>query len=312
VRLRYETALTDAARAVIGPLMPTPAPCVRPPLWTIRAVLNALFHVLRTVVSWRLIPKICQCARPLSAASSAGATGGCSARSTTPSSCWIARGSDGKPHRPPRPSTAKASRRRKAVVRAATRPARGSTGASAKRRSTWTGALVLDPQPADRQDRDAEPCGCCACRVGSPRSLPRPSPMQAMRATCVGDRRGPLTRGRRRSRRGRASDYAGLGRGVQRARSGRADRRQGAPGSPAPERRAAGGAAQAGRAGADADRPRGGPLAAGRSRPDPVRGSRRLGVSVSRCLGVSVSEQTLMRISIRYINGAWMRLISDS
>lgn len=36
------------------------------------------------------------------------------------------------------------------------------------------------------------------------------------------------------------------------------------------------------------------------------------GVSVSRCLGVSVSEQTLMRISIRYINGAWMRLISDS
>lgn len=28
--------------------------------------------------------------------------------------------------------------------------------------------------------------------------------------------------------------------------------------------------------------------------------------------GVSVSEQALMRIGIRYINGAWMRLISDS
>ena len=57
VGLRSETDLTDAEWAVIEPLMPKPAPCGRPPLWTTREVLNSIFYVLRGGISWRLIPK---------------------------------------------------------------------------------------------------------------------------------------------------------------------------------------------------------------------------------------------------------------
>lgn len=57
VGLRYETDLTDAEWAVIAPLMPRPEPRGRPPLWTTREVLNAIFYVLRGGISWRLIPK---------------------------------------------------------------------------------------------------------------------------------------------------------------------------------------------------------------------------------------------------------------
>ena len=55
--LRYDTDLTDAEWAVIGPLMPEPAPCGRPPLWTMREILNAIFYVLRGGIAWRLLPK---------------------------------------------------------------------------------------------------------------------------------------------------------------------------------------------------------------------------------------------------------------
>jgi transposase len=55
--LRYETDLTDAEWAVIEPLMPRPAPCGRPPVWTPREILNAIFYVLRGGIAWRLIPK---------------------------------------------------------------------------------------------------------------------------------------------------------------------------------------------------------------------------------------------------------------
>ncbi|MDQ7762022.1 transposase, partial [Xanthomonas sontii] len=57
VGLRYEADLTDAEWAVIAPLMPRPAPCGRPPLWTTWEVLNAIFYVLRGGISWRMIPK---------------------------------------------------------------------------------------------------------------------------------------------------------------------------------------------------------------------------------------------------------------
>ena len=57
VGLRSETDLTDAEWAVIEPLMPKPAPCGRPALWTTREVLKAIFYVLRGGISWRLIPK---------------------------------------------------------------------------------------------------------------------------------------------------------------------------------------------------------------------------------------------------------------
>jgi hypothetical protein len=45
--LRYQTDLTDAEWAVIEPLMPEPATGGRPPIWTTRDVLNAIFYVLR-------------------------------------------------------------------------------------------------------------------------------------------------------------------------------------------------------------------------------------------------------------------------
>ena len=56
-RLRYETDLTDTEWAVIAPLMPEPASRGRPPIWTMREVLNAIFYVLRGGIAWRLIPK---------------------------------------------------------------------------------------------------------------------------------------------------------------------------------------------------------------------------------------------------------------
>ncbi|GJD71212.1 IS5 family transposase ISMex40 [Methylobacterium gnaphalii] len=37
--------------------MPEPLPCGRPPVWTTREVLNAIFYVLRGGSAWRLIPK---------------------------------------------------------------------------------------------------------------------------------------------------------------------------------------------------------------------------------------------------------------
>src|SRR5215210_5237887 len=55
--LRYETDLTDAEWAVIAPFMPEPAACGRPATWTTREILNAIFYVLRGGIAWRLIPK---------------------------------------------------------------------------------------------------------------------------------------------------------------------------------------------------------------------------------------------------------------
>ena len=54
---RYETDLTDAEWAVTAPLMPDPDTRGRPPVWTMREVLNAIFYVLRGGIAWRLIPK---------------------------------------------------------------------------------------------------------------------------------------------------------------------------------------------------------------------------------------------------------------
>ena len=53
--LRYETDVTDAEWAVIAPLLP--APCRRGrPRTCLRAVVNAIFYVLRGGITWRLLP----------------------------------------------------------------------------------------------------------------------------------------------------------------------------------------------------------------------------------------------------------------
>jgi transposase len=54
--LRYQTDLTDAEWAVLEPLMPEPSTGGRPPRWTQRAILNAIFYVLRGGIGWRLLP----------------------------------------------------------------------------------------------------------------------------------------------------------------------------------------------------------------------------------------------------------------
>jgi len=55
--LRYETDLTDAEWAILEPLLPGPSETGRPPKWSKREIVNAIFYVLRGGVPWRLIPK---------------------------------------------------------------------------------------------------------------------------------------------------------------------------------------------------------------------------------------------------------------
>src|SRR5687767_1881248 len=54
--LRYETDLTDAEWAVIEPVMPEPCKRRRPWTWSLREIINAIFYVLRSGVAWRLLP----------------------------------------------------------------------------------------------------------------------------------------------------------------------------------------------------------------------------------------------------------------
>ena len=55
--LRYQTDLTDAEWAIIAPLLPEPSLCGRPRLWSMRDILNGIFYVLRGGIAWRLLPK---------------------------------------------------------------------------------------------------------------------------------------------------------------------------------------------------------------------------------------------------------------
>jgi transposase len=54
--LRYETDLTDAEWALLEPLMPEPNQRGRPREWPLREIMNAIFYVLRGGVAWRLLP----------------------------------------------------------------------------------------------------------------------------------------------------------------------------------------------------------------------------------------------------------------
>jgi transposase len=53
----YDTDLTDAAWALMAPMLPTARPGGRPRKMDIRAVLNAIFYLLRTSCQWRLLPE---------------------------------------------------------------------------------------------------------------------------------------------------------------------------------------------------------------------------------------------------------------
>ncbi len=57
VGLRYETDLTDAEWAVIEPFLPPPPEYGRPRFWPMREIMNAIFYVLRGGIAWRLLPR---------------------------------------------------------------------------------------------------------------------------------------------------------------------------------------------------------------------------------------------------------------
>jgi putative transposase len=53
----YDTDLTDAAWAWVAPVLPAAQPGGRPRTTNLRAVLNAIFYLLRTGCQWRLLPR---------------------------------------------------------------------------------------------------------------------------------------------------------------------------------------------------------------------------------------------------------------
>ena len=52
----YPSDLTDAEWQVLAPLIPGPAKLGRPPRYEKRAILNAVFYVVRSGCSWRMLP----------------------------------------------------------------------------------------------------------------------------------------------------------------------------------------------------------------------------------------------------------------
>jgi putative transposase len=54
---QYDTDLTDAAWILIAPLLPAAVGGGRPRTTDLRAVLNAIFYLLRTGCQWRLLPR---------------------------------------------------------------------------------------------------------------------------------------------------------------------------------------------------------------------------------------------------------------
>src|SRR5215212_4378117 len=56
MRKLYSTDLSDAEWSWLEPHLPAPKATGRPPLYPLREILNAIFYVLRSGCSWRLLP----------------------------------------------------------------------------------------------------------------------------------------------------------------------------------------------------------------------------------------------------------------
>src|SRR5215210_6531925 len=52
----YPSDLTDMEWRILEPLLPLPARCGRPRKYALRAILNAIFYVIRTGCQWRAVP----------------------------------------------------------------------------------------------------------------------------------------------------------------------------------------------------------------------------------------------------------------
>ena len=55
VGLRFSSDLTDAEWVVLQPLLPPRSPVGRRPSWPMREIVDAIFHVLRGGVPWRML-----------------------------------------------------------------------------------------------------------------------------------------------------------------------------------------------------------------------------------------------------------------
>src|SRR5260221_8318801 len=93
----YDTDLTDAAWALIGPMLPAARRGGRPRTTNIRAVLNAIFYLLRTGCQWRCFPESFQCGALSITTSEPGRT----VVSGLASSAQCTSKLDGKPVEPP-------------------------------------------------------------------------------------------------------------------------------------------------------------------------------------------------------------------
>jgi transposase len=55
--LRYSSDLTDAEWVVLEPHIPARSRLGRPPKWSLRAIMDGLFYVLRSGLPWRMLPR---------------------------------------------------------------------------------------------------------------------------------------------------------------------------------------------------------------------------------------------------------------
>ncbi len=56
MRKPYPTDLSDAEWTCLEPYLPTPKATGRPRLYSLREIINAIFYVVRSGCSWRLLP----------------------------------------------------------------------------------------------------------------------------------------------------------------------------------------------------------------------------------------------------------------
>ncbi|MBY3093323.1 IS5 family transposase [Rhizobium laguerreae] len=149
---RYETDLTDAEWRVLSPLFPEPARRGCKPAWSLREIVNAIY-VLRGGIPWRLIPKDLP---PKSTVFAYFCRWRDSGLFTSINRCLVAMDRE-RAGREASPSAA-------VVESVKTTESGGPRGYDAgkkikgRKRQAMVGmdgrALVLDPQPANIQDRD--------------------------------------------------------------------------------------------------------------------------------------------------------------
>ena len=56
-KVLYPSDLTEAEWTFLEPLVPPPKPGGRPPSWSRRSLLNAIFYLVRGGCAWRMLPR---------------------------------------------------------------------------------------------------------------------------------------------------------------------------------------------------------------------------------------------------------------